>query len=52
MVGGMGLAVLDARETDTGLAVTFITDSGLEQLEGSHAEVARLDPTKYLLLEI
>jgi hypothetical protein len=42
MVCGMGLAVLDARETDLGLQVTFITDSGLEQLEGTHAEVAHL----------
>ncbi len=38
----MGLAVLDARETDLGLEVTFITDAGLEQLEGTHAEVAQL----------
>ncbi len=42
MVSGMGLAVLDARETDLGLEVTFITDAGLEQLEGTHAEVAQL----------
>ena len=42
MVVGMGLAVLDARETDLGLEVTFITDAGLEQLEGTHAEVAQL----------
>ena len=38
----MGLAVLDARETDNGLEVTFLTDAGLERIEGSHAEVARL----------
>jgi hypothetical protein len=38
----MGLAVLDARETANGLEVTFVTDAGLEQIEGSHAEVARL----------
>ena len=38
----MGLAVLDARETENGLEVTFITDAGLELLEGSHAQVARL----------
>jgi hypothetical protein len=38
----MSLALLDSRETAEGLAVTFITDYGLEQLEGSHEQVARL----------
>jgi hypothetical protein len=38
----MGLAVLDARETDKGLEVTFVTDAGLQQIEGTHAEVAQL----------
>jgi len=38
----MSLAVLDAHETANGLAVTFITDAGLEPLEGSYEEVARL----------
>jgi hypothetical protein len=38
----MSLSVLTARETDTGVAITFITDRGLESLEGSHDEVARL----------
>jgi hypothetical protein len=38
----MSLALLDAHETVDGLAVTFITDYGLEQLEGSYEEVARL----------
>ncbi len=38
----MSLGVLDARETAEGLAVTFITDYGLEPLEGSREEVARL----------
>jgi hypothetical protein len=38
----MSLALLDAHETADGLAVTFITDYGLEQLEGSYEEVARL----------
>jgi hypothetical protein len=38
----MSLALLDAHETADGLAVTFITDYGLEQLEGSCEEVARL----------
>lgn len=38
----MSLAVLDARETPNGVAFTFITDHGLEPLEGTHEEVARL----------
>ncbi|MGO9904094.1 MAG: hypothetical protein ACLP0J_31515 [Solirubrobacteraceae bacterium] len=38
----MSLGVLDAHETTKGLAVTFITDYGLEPLEGSYDEVARL----------
>lgn len=38
----MSLGVLDAYETETGLAVTFITDAGLEPLEGSHEQIARL----------
>jgi hypothetical protein len=38
----MSLGVLDAHETAEGLAVTFITDYGLEPLEGSCGEVARL----------
>lgn len=38
----MSLSVLDAHETETGVAVTFITDRGLEPLEGSREEVARL----------
>lgn len=38
----MSLAVLDARETATGVAITFITEDGLEPLEGTHAQVARL----------
>ncbi len=38
----MSLGVLDAHETAEGLAVTFITDYGLEPLEGSRDEVARL----------
>jgi hypothetical protein len=42
MLTSMSLAVLDARETEAGIAVTFITDSGLEPLEGSCEEVARL----------
>jgi hypothetical protein len=38
----MSLDVLEAHETADGVAVTFVTDYGLEPLEGSHAEVARL----------
>ena len=38
----MSLALLDSRETTEGIAVTFITDYGLEELEGSCEEVARL----------
>jgi hypothetical protein len=38
----MSLAVLDARRTDTGMAITFITDRGLEPLEGSTEEIVRL----------
>ena len=38
----MSFAVLDARETEDGVAITFITDRGLEPLEGSREEVARL----------
>lgn len=38
----MSIAVLDAHETANGLAVTFITEKGLEPLEGSYEEVARL----------
>jgi hypothetical protein len=38
----MSLSVLDARETATGVAVTFVTDNGIEPIEGTHEEVARL----------
>ena len=38
----MSLAVLDAHETANGLSVTFITDCGLEPLEGTFEEVGRL----------
>ena len=38
----MSLALLDSRATADGLAVTFITDNGLEELEGTCEEVARL----------
>jgi hypothetical protein len=38
----MGLAVLDACETANGIAVTLATDVGVQRLEGSHHEIARL----------
>ncbi len=38
----MSLELLDACETDEGIAVTFATDRGLERLEGSPDEIARL----------
>jgi hypothetical protein len=38
----MSLSVLNARETEAGVAITFITDKGLEPIEGSREEVARL----------
>jgi hypothetical protein len=38
----MSLGVLEAHETVDGVSVTFITDAGLEPLEGSHEQIARL----------
>lgn len=38
----MSLELLDARETAEGIAVTFATDCGVETLEGSCEEIARL----------
>lgn len=38
----MSLELLDARQTDDGIAVTFVTERGVEPLEGSCEEVARL----------
>jgi len=38
----MSLALLDSQQTADGIAVTFITDHGLERLEGSCEELARL----------
>jgi DNA-binding IclR family transcriptional regulator len=38
----MSLALLDSQQTADGIAVTFITDHGLERLEGSCEQVARL----------
>jgi hypothetical protein len=38
----MSLELLDARPTAEGLAVTFGTERGIERLEGTPEEVARL----------
>jgi hypothetical protein len=38
----MSLELLDAHHTDRGISVTFATDHGIEPLEGSCDEVARL----------
>jgi hypothetical protein len=38
----MSLELLEAHETDEGMAVTFATERGIERLEGSPDEVAHL----------
>jgi DNA-binding IclR family transcriptional regulator len=38
----MSLELLEAHETDNGMAVTFATERGVERLEGSPDEMARL----------
>ncbi len=38
----MSLELLDAHETDEGMAVTFATERGVERLEGSPDEMAHL----------
>ena len=38
----MSLELLEAHETEQGIAVTFATERGIEPLEGSRAEVAHL----------
>jgi DNA-binding IclR family transcriptional regulator len=38
----MSLELLEAHETDNGMAVTFATERGIERLEGSPDELARL----------
>jgi hypothetical protein len=38
----MSLELLDAHQTDRGISVTFGTEHGVEPLEGSCEEVARL----------
>jgi hypothetical protein len=38
----MGLEIMEARQTENGLAVTFVTDRGAVAVEGSEAQIARL----------
>ena len=38
----MSLELLDARQTEEGIAVTFVTERGIEPLHGTCDEVARL----------
>ncbi len=38
----MGLEIMDARQTENGLAVTFVTERGLVAVEGSEGQIARL----------
>jgi DNA-binding IclR family transcriptional regulator len=38
----MSLELLEAHETDNGMAVTFATERGVERLEGSADELAHL----------
>jgi hypothetical protein len=38
----MGMELLGGRQTDEGMAITFATDRGIEVLEGTYDEVARL----------
>lgn len=38
----MSLELIDAHETDEGISVTFATERGVELLEGTCEEVARL----------
>ena len=38
----MSLELLEAHETDNGMAVTFATERGIERLEGSPDELAHL----------
>lgn len=38
----MSLELLEAHETDEGMAVTFATERGVERLEGSPDEIAHL----------
>jgi hypothetical protein len=38
----MSLELLSAHETAEGIAITFLTDRGIEPLEGTPSEVARL----------
>jgi hypothetical protein len=38
----MSLELLDAHETEDGISITFVTERGIEPLQGSCDEVSRL----------
>jgi hypothetical protein len=38
----MGLEIMEARQTENGVAVTFVTERGLVALEGSEEQITRL----------
>jgi hypothetical protein len=38
----MGIEIMEARQTENGLAVTFVTERGLVAVEGSEEQIARL----------
>jgi hypothetical protein len=38
----MGLEIMETRQTENGVAVTFVTERGQIVLEGSEAQIARL----------
>ncbi len=38
----MGLEIMEARQTESGVAVTFATERGLVAVEGSDSEIRRL----------
>jgi hypothetical protein len=41
-VARMGLEIIDARESENGLVVTFVTERGLVAVEGSEQQITRL----------
>jgi len=38
----MGLEIMEARQTENGVVVTFVTERGMVAVEGSEAQIARL----------
>ena len=38
----MGLEIVETRQTENGVAVTFVTERGLMAVEGSEAQIMRL----------